>query len=90
MDSIKDIIPRIIAPLSQGQANAMNVGEAWKRLYGGDKGSSAVGYKEGCLTVHVDCAARLVKMNLNKAEYLEELKKRYPQMTNIRFKVGKT
>ena len=89
MDAIKDIIPRIIAPLSKGQSNSVDIVSAWNRIYGNDKGSSVVELKDGCLIVHVDCSARLVKMNMQKMEYLEELKTKYPLIKDIRFKVGK-
>ena len=89
MDAIKDIIPRVIAPLSNGQTSQMDMVEAWKRLAGTNKGTSLAGFKDGCLTVNVDCAARLVKMNAQKADYLDDLKAKLPQVKDIRFKVGK-
>jgi hypothetical protein len=89
MDSIKDIIPHVIAPLSKGQSTHSDIAGEWQRLCGEGKTSSVQDLKEGVLTVHVDCSARLVKMNLNKARYLEELSGKHPQIKSIRFKVGK-
>ena len=89
MDAIKDIIPRVIAPLSKGEANPSDIAKQWDRVSGGGKTSSVAAFKDGCLTVHVDCSARVVKMNLRKADYLEELSGKHPQIKSIRFKVGK-
>ena len=89
MDAIKDIIPRVIAPLAEGRSKSADIAQEWRRISGGGKNSSVTAFKDGCLTVHVDCGARLVKMNLNKADYLDELKSKNPQIKDIRFKVGK-
>ncbi len=89
MDAIKDIIPHVIAPLSAGQARAEGIAELWQRLSGDSRKSSVASFKEGVLVVHVDCSARLVKMNQSKPEYLEDLKAKNPNVKDIRFKVGK-
>ncbi len=88
MDSIKDIIPRVIAPLGQGQASPSDIAGEWQRLSGG-KTSSAASFKDGTLTIHVDCGARAVKMNAEKARYVEELNKKSLGVKIIKFKVGK-
>lgn len=89
MESIKNIIPQVIKPLSSGNGGQASVADLWHRLYGPEKTTSVVEFKDGCLTVHVDCSARLVKLNLNKTLYLEELSRKNPDIKNIRFKVGK-
>ena len=89
MDSIKDIIPRVIAPLSAGQASGRDIAQAWRRLCGDGRTSGVAAFNNGCLTVHVDCAARRVKMDAQKADYLEALNKKDLHVTDIRFKVGK-
>ena len=89
MDTIKDIIARVIEPLSSGRNRPHDIGHQWQRLAGGTKTSAAVELKDGILTVHVDCAARLVKFNGLKEQYLEEMQSKNPGITNIRFKVGK-
>ncbi len=89
MDSLKDIIPRVIAPLSRKEANPSDLAQTWQRVSGGGKTSTVVAFKDGILTVHVDCSARMVKMNSLKEQYLEELSGKHPQIKNIRFKVGK-
>ena len=89
MDTIKDIISRVIAPLAAGQSQTDGIAQQWRRIYGEGKQSSVASFKDGVLIVHVDCAARLVKMNLSKLEYLEELKLKNPMTKAIRFKVGK-
>lgn len=89
MDSIKDIIPRVIAPLSKGQANPSDIMADWKRLSGGGETSSVNSMKDGCLTIHVDCGARLMKMRMQEGEYLKDMQKNNPQIRAIKFKVGK-
>ena len=88
MDTIKDIIPRVMGPLSSGKANHAGIAQEWERLSGGAN-SAVAAFKDGCLIVHVDCGARVVKMNLNKKDYLESLNRKNFQIKEIRFKVGK-
>jgi len=89
MDAIKDIIARVIGPLADGKSANSDIAQSWQRIAGAGKASSVAGFKDGILTVHVDCSARLVKMNLNKADYLDEIRSKNPQVKDIRFKVGK-
>ncbi len=89
MDAIGDIIPRVIAPLAQGNLNPTGLAQMWERLYGKTEGAAAAEFKDGCLTVHVDCSARLVRMNAQKANYLAELSQKNPKIKALRFKVGK-
>ncbi len=89
MNSIKDIIPQVIAPLSRGNQAASEVGVWWQRHYGGDRKTSAVSLKEGTLTVHVDSAHRRVKMELENNEYLKHVQTSFPSVSKIYFKVGK-
>lgn len=88
MENIKDIIPKVIAPLSEGKMGLGGIVEAWQRL-GTPKTSSVEALKDGCLTIHVDSAARRVRMELEKDEYLRVLNKTHPEIKAIRFKVGK-
>ncbi len=89
MDTIKDIIQRVIAPLAEGKGNSSDVAESWARLAGEKNKTCITGFKEGCLFINVDCSARLVKMNLNKSDYLDAMKSKNPLIKDIRFKVGK-
>jgi hypothetical protein len=89
MDAIKDIIPRVIGPLGDGRATPSQIAQQWQRLSGAHKATSIASLKQGCLTIHVDCSARLVKMNADKDEYLAKLRQNHPEITEIRFKVGK-
>jgi hypothetical protein len=89
MDAIKDIIPRVIAPLADGKSNSADVARAWQMLGEEVKKSSAQAFKDGCLIVHVDSAARVVRMNLNKQSYLKALNAKKLNIKDIRFKVGK-
>lgn len=89
MDAIKDIIPRVIAPLSEGKTQSMDIAERWQRACGDGKNARAVSFKDGILTVHVDCSARIVHMNTYKADYTAKLNQEEPKVKDIRFKVGK-
>jgi len=92
MDAIKNIIPRVIAPLAGGKAASSDIAQQWERMAGGRsmaKTSGIASFKDGILTIHVDCSARLVKMNLSKADYLDGMQSKNPQVKDIRFKVGK-
>ena len=89
MDAIKDIIPRVIGPLSKKEITPGDIVAAWQRLAGGTKTSCVAAFKDGYLTIHVDSATRLMKMNLQKADYLDDLKSKWPDIKDIRFKVGK-
>ncbi len=89
MDSIKDIIPHVIAPLSRGSQAPSDVGLWWQRHYGYAKKTAAVGLKEGTLTIHVDCAARRVKMEMERNDYLKHVRSVFPAVEKIYFKVGR-
>jgi hypothetical protein len=89
MNSIKDIIPQVIAPLSSGNQTPAQVGTWWQRHYGSNKKTSVVSLKEGTLTVHVDCAHRRVKMELERDDYLKHVQSCFPSVLKIYFKVGK-
>ena len=81
MDSIKDIIHDVIGQMSKAQGpKGVDINGTWQRISGG-AGSSAVALKEGTLTVHVDSAMRMVRLNSRKEELLEGMKKEFPAVT---------
>ena len=87
MDAIKNIIPRVIAPLADGKSVSGDIAQHWLRVAGA--GTGIASFKDGILTVHTDCSARLVKMKLNKSDYLDEMHSKNPQVKDILFRVGK-
>ena len=89
MNSIKDIIPHVIAPLSRGSQSLTEIGQWWLRHYGEGKKTVAIAVKDGTLTVHVDCAGRRFKMEQERGEYLKHVQTCFPNMQRIIFKVGK-
>lgn len=89
MDSIKDIIPRVIGPLSKKEGQPTDMVEAWQRLSGHAKTSCIAGYKDGQLIIHVDSATRMMALNGQKQDYLDDLRSKWPEIKDIRFKVGK-
>ncbi len=89
MDSIKDIIHDVIGQMAKAQGHqGGDINGIWQRISGG-KGSSAVALKNGALTVHVDSAMRMVKLNLRREQSLDGMKKEFPAVERIYFKVGK-
>jgi hypothetical protein len=89
VDTIKDIISRVMGPMASGQGGQDGIAGQWQRLSGNSKTSSVAGCKDGVLTVHVDCAARVMKLNLDKERFIQEMSKNHPEIKNIKFKVGR-
>jgi len=88
MDSIKNIVSGVIGQLSSGKGgSSQDIQEAWTRI-SKDKGSSVTDFKNGCLTISADSSMRLVRLNLNREELLKELRKEFPSIVKINFKVG--
>ena len=88
MDPIKNIVDRVIGGMSSSTGNAFDgIQSAWARI-SGDHESGVVEFKDGCVTIHADCAMRLVKLNLNREIFLKELQKEFPSIVGIKFKAG--
>jgi hypothetical protein len=89
MDAIKDIIPTVIGKISQHIPDTKkDIHAVWSRLAGG-QGSRITNLKSGTLTVHVDSAMRMVKLNGRREEFLTDLQKDFPMIKTIYFKVAK-
>jgi hypothetical protein len=89
MDPIKNILPAVMGSMSVREGiSSVNIGQAWTRISGG-KGSRVADLKDGCLTVHVDSTMRMVNLNLNREDILQQLNKDFPSVKKIYFKVGK-
>jgi hypothetical protein len=89
MDIIKDIIPTVIGKMaSQSPDQKKDINALWSRM-AGLEGSRIVNLKSGTVTVHVDSALRMVKLNGRKEAFIEELQRIFPDVKWIHFKVGK-
>jgi predicted nucleic acid-binding Zn ribbon protein len=74
MDNIKDIIPQ----------------EDWGKLIGprAQAHCAIEEHKDGELIVCVDSSTWLFQLNARKAKLLAGLKEQYPELKNLRFKIG--
>ena len=92
MEPIKDIITQVIAKISSGKPEIHNkIQRIWQNIL--DKKTmqhtAIVGLHKGQLIVHVDSPAWLFQMNIKKRKTLERLKEEIPELSHIRFKIGK-
>ncbi len=94
MDSIKDIIPRVIEKMARERGQ--HVGErdtleqAWQDILGkqDSRHTRLRGYRNGDLLVLVNSPARLYHLRMRKAKILKQLHEKIPAIKNITFKVG--
>ena len=76
--------------MSSGKGGSfLDIQAAWERI-SKDKGSRVSDFKDGYLTISADSSLRLVRLNLNREGLLKELRKDFPAIVKINFKVGKT
>jgi len=88
MDPIKDIVSGVIGQMSSGRGGAFaDIQAAWARI-SKDQGTTVADIKDGCVVISADSSLRLVRLNLNRASLLKELKKEFPSIVKISFKVG--
>ena len=87
MDSIKNIVSGVIGQMSSAKGGAFSdIQAAWVRI-SKDEGSRVADFKDGCVTIYADSSMRLVRLNLNRDIILKELKKEFPSIIKISFKV---
>jgi hypothetical protein len=88
MDSIKNIVSDVIGKMSSGDGGHFkDIQAVWVKI-SKDEGSRVSDFKDGCVTVSAGSSLRLVKLNLNRESLLKELKKEFPSILKISFKVG--
>jgi hypothetical protein len=88
MDTIKNIVSGIMDKMSSGKGGHFtDIQAAWERI-SKDNGSRVSDLKEGCLTISADSSLRLVRLNLSRGNLLKELRKEFPEILKISFKVG--
>lgn len=91
MESIRDIIPKVIENLSLKKPNSKrNIHEVWK-IAAGEQGEHCAvkDFQRGMLRVHVDSSARMFELSTRKADLIKNLKNEIPDLNDIIFKVGK-
>jgi hypothetical protein len=92
MEQIKDIVLKVITNISSGRPEVHNkIQRIWQNVFDKKTAShtSIVGLQKGTLVVHVDSPAWLFQMNLQKRKALERLRAEIPELSHIRFKIGK-
>jgi len=88
MDNIKDIISGVIEKMASSQKGGFkDIQSAWTRI-SKDRTSRVADFKDGSVTISADSSMRLVKLNLNRENLLKELRKEFPSIVRIHFKVG--
>ena len=91
MQPIKEIILDIFKGLSEKNRAEKDIVEVWRTVAGEEFHKTDIAcWKGGVLKIHVDSPARLFKLNLRKAQLVEEIKKEIDSVEQIIFKVGKT
>jgi hypothetical protein len=89
MDPIKNILSSVMGRMSAREGvSSVDIGQLWTRISGG-KGSRIADLKEGCLTIYVDSTMRMVNLNLNREDLLQQLNKDFPSIKKLYFRVGK-
>ncbi len=92
MEEIKNVLSKVLSDISLGRPDVQaKIQHIWQNAF--DKKavvhSMIVGLEKGCLMVNVDSPAWLFQLSLKKKKILEKLKEEVPQLSQIRFKIGK-
>ncbi len=85
MAAIKDIIANVIHDMSAGSRK--DLAALWQGIC--PQGTQVVDFKEGVALIHVDSSARLVHLNARRSVLLTTIQSQFPQVKDLRFKVGK-
>ena len=92
MDPIKDIIPQVIANISQKNPEGqLKIERVWQNIIDEKlKNHTTIGgLKDKALIVHADSPACLFQLNLKRRKLLKQLKDEIPELEDIHFKIGK-
>ena len=89
MEPIKNIVSGIIGRMSSGNGGAFgDIQALWVKI-SKEKESRITDFKDGCVTISAKDSLRLVRLNLNRESLLKELRKEFPSITKINFRVEK-
>ncbi|GEM_PF-484291 len=92
VDTIKDVIHQVMAGMSVGRPDVQTkIQGSWKKIFSerDRRHINLIGFEKGELVVNVDSPAWLFQMNTHKKKTLEALHQDVPEVTGIRFKIGK-
>ncbi len=88
MDTIKNIVSQVIGRMSSGDGGTFkDIQASWAKI-SKDRGSRVADFKDGCVVISADSSLRMVRLNLNRESLLKELRKEFPSIVKISFKVG--
>lgn len=92
MDSIKDIVPKVVKNISEQKPEAQDdVLNTWQHSV--DKKTfehtRVVGIKKGKLLVFTDSPVRLFDLTLQRAKILKQMQEKIPELQEIVFRIGK-
>ena len=88
MEPIKNIVSGVMGRMSSGNGGTFqDIQASWVKI-SKDQGSRIADFKDGCVTVSAKTSLRLVRLNLNRESLLKELRKEFPSIMKINFKVG--
>lgn len=91
MDSIKDIIPRVVEKMACQRAGAHGALErVWGNIFERQelKHMKLVGPRAGTIMVVVDSPARLYHLRMRKTKILKQLQQELPEIRDITIQVG--
>lgn len=89
---IKDVIHQVMEGMSVGRPDVQTkIQGSWRKIFNEKdrKHISITGFDKGELLVHADSPAWLFQLNTHKKTTLEKLHQDVPEVTDIRFKIGK-
>ena len=88
---VKEILPDVIKSISRRDIqDQISLERLWQDVIGEEADRAVIGgFKDGCLFVNVDSAARLFKMRLQKQGLLTKLRVKRKDIVNISFKIGR-
>ncbi len=92
MESIKNVVQQVVHDMAEKKPNPENkIQRIWQGLLGGKvtKHTCIFGIKKNQVMVLVDSPAWLFQLNLEKRRILKEIQKEIPDISEIRFKIGK-
>lgn len=94
MDSIKDIIPRVVEKMIRSKNQQAGEQEALEQIWQDIlekqelKHVKLGGQRDGNLLVFVDSPARAYHLRMGKAKILKRIREKIPQIKDITFKVS--
>ena len=92
IDRVGNIVLKVMGDLSAKRpATQDKIFRVWESVCDRKafRHTAVVGLKDECLFINVDSPAWLFQINFQKRKILRTLKEEIPEITNIRFRIGK-